>query len=186
MLNDGRVFFTSAAPLVPQDTNGQADVYEWEEGEPHLISRGSSAANPSVFNDASADGSDVFFTTSQSLVPLDQDEIIDLYDARENGGFLPQPGPSCSPEAQCPATSGTPPALGGTPVSATFTGTEGASPTPKGPPVKPKPLTRAQKLTKALTACHAKRDRGKRNTCEVSARKRYGPIHHASSKRRKK
>ena len=34
--------------------------------------------------DASADGNDVFFTTSQSLVPRDQDEITDLYDARED------------------------------------------------------------------------------------------------------
>ncbi len=39
----------------------------------------------------------------------------------------------------------------------------------------PKTLTRAQKLTKALKACHAKRGR-RRATCEKVARRNYGPV----------
>jgi hypothetical protein len=40
---------------------------------------------------------------------------------------------------------------------------------------KAKPLTRAQKLTKALQACH-KKARQKRAACQKTARKKYGPI----------
>ena len=84
-----RVFFNSSDALVPQDTNGTRDVYEYENGAPHLISSGT-GRSPSEFVDASADGRDVFFITPQQLVPRDTDELTDLYDARENGGF-PEP-----------------------------------------------------------------------------------------------
>ncbi len=32
-------------------------------------------------------GANVFFTTRDRLVPKDRDDLVDLYDARENGGF---------------------------------------------------------------------------------------------------
>jgi hypothetical protein len=41
---------------------------------------------------------------------------------------------------------------------------------------KTKALTRAQKLAKALKACRAKHNKGKREACERTARKRYGPL----------
>jgi hypothetical protein len=176
VLNDGRVFFTAAAQLVPQDVNHQADVYEWEGDAPHLISGGESEA-PAVFTDATPNGSNVFFTTSQSLIPSDQDEITDMYDARENGGFPAPPAPACAIEAACPGAVAAPPTVGGAPASATVSGTE-------GPPAnitiksveKQKPPTRGQKLAKVLKACHGDRNRKKRSACEVSARKRYGPV----------
>jgi hypothetical protein len=42
---------------------------------------------------------------------------------------------------------------------------------------KVKALTRAQKLTKAMNACHKqnKKNKGKRETCEKAARKKFGP-----------
>jgi hypothetical protein len=40
---------------------------------------------------------------------------------------------------------------------------------------KPKTLTRAEKLKKALKACHKDKKKAKRATCEKQARKRYGP-----------
>jgi hypothetical protein len=46
---------------------------------------------------------------------------------------------------------------------------------------KTRTLTRAQKLTLALKACHKKHNHAKRATCERTARKRYGPV-----KRKKK
>lgn len=176
VLSDGRVFFTTTGALVPQDVNRQADVYEWEDGAPHLISGGESEA-PAVFTDASVNGTDTFFTTSQSLVPSDQDEITDMYDAREDGGFPAPPAPTCAIETACPGAVAAPPTVGSAPASATFSGTE-------GPPVnitiksvqKQKPLTRGQKLAKALKACHRDRNRKKRSACEASARKRYGPV----------
>jgi hypothetical protein len=43
------------------------------------------------------------------------------------------------------------------------------------PSAAPKPLTKAQKLAKALKACQKDRSRTKRAVCEKRARKRYQP-----------
>jgi hypothetical protein len=128
-----RVFFQSDEALVPQDANGQTDVYEWEaEGagsctssvatfDPvsggclYLISTGESA-QPSSFADASAGGSSVFFFTRQSLVSQDQDPSQDLYVARVAGGILAQDtqpptlcaGDACHSEAEAPLVFGMP------------------------------------------------------------------------------
>lgn len=96
-----RLFFTSADALVSSDTNGAPDVYEWDasgvEGCPRpagciaLISSGRGAEG-AAFVDASADGSDAFFITGESLVPSDPGGD-DLYDARVGGGFPVPPKP---------------------------------------------------------------------------------------------
>jgi hypothetical protein len=49
---------------------------------------------------------------------------------------------------------------------------------------EPKPLTRAQKLAKALKQCKSYRKRSKRTRCEKVARKNYGPLR-AKSKHKK-
>jgi DNA-binding beta-propeller fold protein YncE len=100
-----RVLFESYEPLVVRDTNGKQDVYEWSavgaggceetssdysafnDGCVSLISSGTSTLD-SEFIDASADGRDIFFTTASSLLVQDPG-LIDLYDAREGGGFPP-------------------------------------------------------------------------------------------------
>jgi len=41
---------------------------------------------------------------------------------------------------------------------------------------KKKALTRAQKLAKALKACHKDKNKAKRASCEKSARKKYGLV----------
>ena len=41
---------------------------------------------------------------------------------------------------------------------------------------KVKALTRAQKLTKALKACHTLKNRRKRAQCEKNAHKKFGPL----------
>jgi hypothetical protein len=177
MLDDGRLFFTTASALVSDDTNEVEDVYEWEDGEVHLISSGESDVR-SVFADASESGSDVFFTTSQALVPEDQDEITDLYDAREGGGFpVPPIRANCESSAECQDAVPTPTALG-IPPSATFSGagnllssSPSVSVLPKG---ATKPLTRAEKLAKALRACSRDRARKKQRICEAAARHKYG------------
>ena len=38
----GRIFFETREALVPSDTNGQTDVYEYEQGHLYLISSGTS------------------------------------------------------------------------------------------------------------------------------------------------
>jgi hypothetical protein len=90
-----RLFFDSQDALLPNDSNGEQDVYEWRaqgvsgcakaSGCLGLISSGN-AAEPASFVDASADGTDVFFLTDASLVPADSGSA-DIYDARIGGGF---------------------------------------------------------------------------------------------------
>jgi hypothetical protein len=81
-------FFDSSDALVPTDTDGAEDIYEYEGGLPRLISGGSSPSG-SQFVDASSDGRDVFFITSQGLVSADGDGVPDLYDASVDGGQTP-------------------------------------------------------------------------------------------------
>jgi hypothetical protein len=140
--DDGsRVFFDSYEALLPDDTNGKADVYQWEapgsdSGEGRctgsspaysspnggclsLISAGKSPSD-SEFIDASPDGRDVFFATASSLLPQDPG-LIDIYDARAGGGYPPPPGQSAACEGEAcqgaPAVPSDP-----TPASATFKG----------------------------------------------------------------
>lgn len=112
--NGGRVFFTSPGALVPEDTNGVADVYAYDgpTGKLSLLTSGA-GKEPSEFADASASGNDVFFLTRQRLVPTDTDDFIDLYDARVGGGFdepVPVPSDPCAGEACQGAPSAGPPA----------------------------------------------------------------------------
>jgi hypothetical protein len=99
MTDDGsKVFFTSSDALVPQDTNGKTDVYEFDSasGTVHLLSNGTDAGD-TYFMDATPSGDDAFFVTRQSLVGWDTDQSYDLYDARVRGG-VPDPvtRPECS------------------------------------------------------------------------------------------
>ena len=115
--DDGRrVFFDSYDALVLGDTNGKEDVYEWEatgtggcttenssyvagsEGCLSLITSGRSP-DDSEFLDASSTGSDAFFTTTEGLVPQDSG-LVDVYDARIEGGFPPPPAPPAGCEGE--------------------------------------------------------------------------------------
>lgn len=117
------VFFDTAEALVPQDTNGKVDVYEWHNGTVSLITTGQSASS-SFFLDSSSyvnprgetvEGGNVFFGTHSQLVPQDTDTEGDLYDARIKGGFATSAGtgpcegdacdnPPLPPVFQAPAT----------------------------------------------------------------------------------
>lgn len=106
-----RVFFDTPDPLVARDTNGKRDVYEWEEGHVSLISTGRSKED-SFFLDNSADGRNVFFATTEGLVPGDTDEAYDVYDARVGGGFgNGEESAPCQGEA-CKGEPGSPPTIG--------------------------------------------------------------------------
>jgi hypothetical protein len=150
-----RVFFETAEPLVPGDTNGVIDVYEWERegvgscrsGNDHclyLISSGTSHAR-SFFGDASASGEDVFFFTRQPLVGQDNDLNFDVYDARVGGG-IPAQNPvvtHCEGEECNPPASPVP--VFGAPGSSTLTGVGNPSPPPPPPP--PRKCLKNQRLS---------------------------------------
>ncbi len=133
----GRIFFDSTDGLLPRDTNGTVNVYEYEPvgvgsceegGEGYLsqdkgclglVSSGESGEE-SGFLDASENGNDVFFLTKSQLSKRDTDTSYDIYDARVGGIEPPESKPvECQGDAcQSPVTP--PESL--TPSSFTFSG----------------------------------------------------------------
>jgi hypothetical protein len=197
--NSGRLFFNSSDALVPQDVNGDEDVYEFEppgvgdcttssatysesqHGCVDLVSSGTSGEE-SAFLDASDSGGDVFFLTTAKLSAQDYDTALDVYDAHEctsASPCLPQSvaaPPACTTGDACKSAPSPQPAIFGAPASATFSGagniaSAGGSSGSK-PSVKAKRVTRAQKLAQVLKACHRKQ-RKRRAACERQARARY-------------
>lgn len=198
MSRDGAyVFFQSPVALTSYalndvgigQSNGEREyaqnIYEYHEGQVHLISDGKDVATTSnlfwarprtsgvelVGTDES--GANVFFTSTDQLVPQDTDTQLDYYDARLGGGFAAvSPQTPCS--EGCHPSTAQPPAAE-PPGSSTFDG-PGNFPPPTSTPAKPKPkpLTPAQKLGKALKECRVKHNKHKRAICEAQARKRYG------------
>jgi hypothetical protein len=144
-----------------------------------LISSGISSEE-SVFLDASESGGDVFFLTAAKLAPQDYDTSLDVYDARECTAQspcvppLPEAPPACTTPEACRAPSAPQPAIFGAPASQTFSGAGNLTPAPATTvKVKAKPLTRGQKLAKALQACVRKPEK-QRPACERQVRRKYG------------
>jgi hypothetical protein len=196
---DGKhVVFHSADALTPLAVSSSGrpaciNVYEYHSSGPigsgnvDLISDGQDLTvgtrgeQCGAFNEViDPSGGNVFFETGDALVPQDTNTQGDLYDARAGGGF---PGPVSSVGCEGDACQGS---LGATP---SFSPSGSASLAPEGnlaPPVsgpatktKAKPLTWAQKLTKALKACRTKHNKHKRKVCEAQAHKRYRSAHKA-------
>jgi hypothetical protein len=163
--DDGnRLYFNSFDALVPQDTNGAQDVYQWEAqgtgncqkagGCVSLISTGQSAKR-SEFVDATPNGSDVFFETSSSIDPRDPG-LIDIYDARAGGGF---PIPAAPEECFGDACQSAPePPRDPTPASASFKGAGNPAPASK------RRACKARKRHAAKGKHHAKQSKAKRCT----------------------
>src|SRR6202020_118172 len=99
LTDTGQLFFETREALVPADTNGERDVYEYEYegGGAHLISSGTISFE-STLEDVSESGDDVFFRSNQALVPQDNQEgQLVTYDARVGGGFAePSSPPLCT------------------------------------------------------------------------------------------
>jgi hypothetical protein len=168
VFDDGRVFFDTANPLLSAAVNGVSNVYEYASGGLSLISTGASAEN-SFFYDASASGEDVFFVTTQHLVRGDTASGMALYDARIGGGFpAPEAPAQCSGEGCRPAAAGV---FAAPPLLSAGVQSSGNLPPP---PAKAVVLTRAQKLQRALHACHRKHGARRRAACRRQARLRYG------------
>ena len=104
----GTVFFDTVVPLVAGDQNQTDDVYEFNGGDVRLIS-GGTGSNSSKFESASVDGSSVFFTSTDTLAPQDDEPGVNkLYVAREGGGFPKEPNqPPCDINAGACEGSGT-------------------------------------------------------------------------------
>lgn len=148
VLDNGRIFFNAIDSLVAGDSNGNWDVYEYEPtgvGDCSPSSGGTSIArlaggcvslvtsgtaeDEAAFVDASETGDDAFIFSSARLSVLDEDNEVDIYDARVDGvpATLPASveclGEACQPLAQAPDDP--------TPASAAFRGAGNMHPVPK-------------------------------------------------------
>lgn len=140
---------------------------------------GCSAGSAVCLLGSDASGDNVFLATTDALVASDTNTELDYYDAKVCEAASPCVEASAS-VAGCAGEEchGLPSGSPGVPSvpSASFNGSGNVTPPPA---VKPVVLTRAEKLGKALKACHAKANKHKRVACEAVARKRYGPPHKA-------
>lgn len=109
LTDDGqRVFFQTPDPLVPTDIDQTDDVYEWmahgvggcsrAQGCVALISLGRSS-EPNYLYAVTPSGNDVFFSSADRLLAVDQDVARSIYDARVNGGFPEGAPPVCTGDA---------------------------------------------------------------------------------------
>ena len=180
-----RVFFESFEGLVARDANGRQDVYQWERagsdaeceqtggelfveeaaGCLSLISSGTSSID-TQFVDASADGRDVFFKTSESLLPQDPG-LVDIYDAREGGGLPvpPAPRPDCQPATNCQSPQSPPVAVA--PRSAVFVG-------PGNSKVKPCPKGKRRVVRKGKSKCVPRKHKRARHKGQAQGTGRSG------------
>jgi hypothetical protein len=190
---DGRrVFFNSYDALLPRDTNGKEDVYEWESapgkeacerdgaelyvassaGCLSLISSGESSED-SEFLDASPSGDDAFFTTSASLLPQDPG-LIDVYDARVGGGFAqPARSAACEGEA-CQQPFVSPAEV--TPSSLLFSGPGNLTPSLLLSTTKPVVKPVVKRCRKGLVRKRGGCVRKKRSAHRASAKRRNAPV----------
>jgi hypothetical protein len=181
------LFFEDAVALAPQAIDGfpnqfsghfpgYRSVYEYHDGNVYLISDGhdlDEASIPGPFVGTDQSGQNILLQSVDPLVPESSDSQIALYDARIDGGPAPPPaGANCSGEGcrglLAPSPSLASPQSSLQPGEAALPAAPGSGPTPK------KVESKAQKLAKALKACHAKRNKTKRHACEKQARQKYG------------
>ncbi len=190
--DSGRLFFNAADALVPGDTNGLEDVYEYEPGGVGgcagpggcvgLMSSGTSNEESALL-DASESGNDVFFLTASRLVPRDTDSELDVYDAHVCSTGSPCLAPGAAPSSPPPCTSGDEcrgagsglPGVFAAPSSTAVSAGGNLAPAPVvKPAVKSRPVSRARKLADVLRACRKKAKGKRRVSCEARARRLYG------------
>jgi hypothetical protein len=165
-----RIVFHSNQRLSEKAINGLVNAYEWHkepdwgEGVVSLVSTGSDEA---PVNDVviSPGGGDVFFVTTQGLVPQDTDGAQDIYDARLGGGFPSQsasPQPCSGDACQGPLTNPAPLLV---PGSVSQAAGENLSPPKKKAAAKKKLTKRAKKpkaRAKKATGRSRKKAKGKK------------------------
>lgn len=184
LAEDGsRLYFESHEALVPRDTNGVQDVYQWQQpgsgscdpgdatfsqdsgGCVDLISSGQSPRE-SAFVDADTSGEDVFLTTLSSLVLQDYG-LVDIYNAKPGGGFPPPPTPKPGCEGEACQSPPPPPPLS-TPASAGFRGPGNA----KSVPAKPRcPKGKRQAKRRGKAVCVPRKAKQKKATKKKRAGK---------------
>lgn len=181
------VFFTSVNALTPQaladEQVGEVNhapvyaenVYEYRGGNVYLISDGRDThtmedRSTTILQGTDPSGEDAFFETADQLAPQDTDTEVDLYDARVEGGSPPSTAAAGCSAGACQASSVAPSLLQA--GSALTSGGGNLLPSLESR-AKPEPLTRAERLSRALKTCRRKHGKP-RHRCVSLADKRYG------------
>jgi hypothetical protein len=149
-----RVFFTSGdelAPGAPSAASGGGSLYEWAHGQVFRIaSDAEGSVKPALlgttvtFAGASFEGTDLYFSSPETLTWEDHDGRFSVYDARIGGGFAEPPAPPapCDPASEgqgsCQGSGGGQPAAAPAPASSTFNGPSSPTPRHKKKPQQPK------------------------------------------------
>jgi hypothetical protein len=185
------VLFSDAGVLTGEAGESVGSVYEYRnsvasdgtisDGDVYLISDGNGVPNMGATKiGLDGSGQDEFFITDAQLTKGDTDQQIDLYDAREDGGFLGvDPPAGCVAEA-CGGSLYAPPSFAAPPGTSLSSATAAPSPVPVGAApaavAKPQPGDggRAVRLARALRACLRDHERDRRAACEALAMKRFG------------
>ena len=185
--DDGdRLFFVTAAALVPQDVNGEVpeelavcqfdcgehpggspseDVYEWRKPGIDGCARiqgcialisGGREGVRAVLLGTTPSGRDVFFATHEALVAQDTDTAGDIYDARIGGGEPPPTQRPIECEGDACAAPFAPPGEV-TPASSTFRGAGDVTVSP----ASAKTVKRSVKKPKKKRVVKKKRNGGK-------------------------
>jgi hypothetical protein len=181
--NDGRrVVYDD----LPPGEGSLETLQEWN-GEPVPVQLSPLGATSSyyVLGTAGPELEDIFFAAHEPLVGADRNGgTQDVYDARVQGGFSPctagNPNPSpgsssCSPPTSTPNPQAPSPSPYTAGLGLAAFGLAPLPPDTSHPASAVKPLTRAQKLAKALKACKKDKSKSKRTKCEKEARKKYAP-----------
>jgi sugar lactone lactonase YvrE len=192
VLDNGRVFFNAIDSLVPADSNGEWDVYQYEStgvGDCTVSSGGASttrseggcvsllssgtAEEAAAFLDASASGDDVFFLTPAKLSVTDFDTELDVYDARVNGvPAVLEPSNECLGEACQPAAAvpNDP-----TPASAGFRGQGDPKPNARKRCAKGKRLVRRKGKARCVVRKQSRKGKAAKRRGKASKGRRANP-----------
>jgi hypothetical protein len=170
-----QVFFGSFDSLAPGAAEGRSNLYEWSHGQVFRIATEPQGLQPEESESAlqenvkergaSADGTDVYFNTPQTLNWEDGDERMSIYSARIGGGYPQPPAPpapcSATTEGSCQGSTNLAPAIPA-PASSTFSGPGNQKPKKK----------------------HHKKKHHKRHHKKKKHRKHHKKQHHANANRR--
>ena len=127
--------FATKEALLPGDANNDTDLYEWRNDILHLLTDGVSDfqegnSAPWVWA-LDGDGSNILFglvPPGGSLTGFERDGVLNLYDARIDGGFKPPPGSEACAGDSCQG-----PLLPAPPASAPRSATNDNGSPPRSP-----------------------------------------------------
>lgn len=154
-----RVIFTMPDALAVGAVEGEANLYEWRDGQIYTLAsnpvEGGGGPSAAGIVGASADGRDIFVRTRRRLLPQDDDNKADIYDIRVGGGLPSPPAPPvpCDPlvEGACQAAA----PAGAAPLSPATVGPPGPGNVNASPPKKAR--RRGKKHRKHASGHHHRR-----------------------------